>query len=644
MSVISRCGLVLVGALLCGACGDGSSSSGATTRQALVVGDAHGPVMQSLQESYRVVRGRGDEDPARFDLIVFDGTSTSPDALRANAGVGNFLRAGKALVLLNHTEAHREATSGVVWAHARGASPGVAFILARHADGRPHEVVQIEYPVLTAATPPSAAQHAAAATQWLQLIDDRLLDAAAASGIEPADTGAGQTVLALDVVTPANAQVQSVLGFGEGVDGLFCSDADCSSGQSDVANSDEATTVSYTLETRLYALLVQESEGNFQHRIIARQYLNVSPQVLENQIALYQFTAAAGMVPLHSTLGFTDSVSLVIQPDVAVSLGIVENLPEAANNVTELTTSESHTESVGVSATAGIQSKSAVGTVSASWSDAWTWSKSSTISIADWESASDVVGNQATYTFTAASGTPNTTAEIDKWGDRFATDGYCGDRNDLSLTSFNGLQTSAMTVQNETVWATAPNALLPPQPLTVTSRAVPIQGEVFDYAAPGCPFAFRWAFRNPVLIEQQITLDFGGPGLQPPAQAPWTLAFDLPVSNRHGDWTARGTVTLDVPQSTDTTLGVSWIVEPVSTMLTLPASQACPGNMSSFEPAPSVVTDASTTLTIPAGQTTATLQPVFEPLGTPYNVQVVTFQPDGNLQAAWCITVPGQAP
>jgi hypothetical protein len=55
--------------------------------------------------------------------------------------------------------------------------------------------------------------------------------------------------------------------------------------------------------------------------------------------------------------------------------------------------------------------------------------------------------------------------------------------------------------------------------------------------------------------------------------------------------------------------------------------------------------NAPLTITIPAGQTQATFPLVLQTFNSDtYNVQVVSWQPTGNLQAAWCLTSANTAP
>lgn len=92
-------------------------------------------------------------------------------------------------------------------------------------------------------------------------------------------------------------------------------------------------------------------------------------------------------------------------------------MPQAANGVNTLTTSQSQTRSVSISVTGGIQNNNGVGTVGAFWSDSWTWGKAKSVSFRDWESAStvDIPDNAAQYNFTAYGGGDLTTARLNSY-------------------------------------------------------------------------------------------------------------------------------------------------------------------------------------------------------------------------------------
>src|SRR5581483_2775806 len=92
-------------------------------------GQAGGTVLQAIQSQYVLTPGRGDEDPAPYSIIVYDGNNTTPEQLSSNPGAQRFLSAGKPVVILNATEDHlRTGLANVAWAHAQSASPSLPAV------------------------------------------------------------------------------------------------------------------------------------------------------------------------------------------------------------------------------------------------------------------------------------------------------------------------------------------------------------------------------------------------------------------------------------------------------------------------------------------------------------------------------------
>jgi hypothetical protein len=658
--------LLLVG------CSDGSSSPPPMSAgRALVVGDADGAVLQEIRAQYSTSTGSGAEDPEPFDVIVFDGAETTPDELLANPGPGNFLRAGKPLVVLNNTEAHRSQGLGnLLWAHAEGSSPAVAFLIRQDGDGVPQETVQLNFPLRMEASPSddadstqtaaSDAELNADSKQWLASLQD--LVRGELGSIGPASASPGQAVLSFDDVTPAMVRQHTVLTNQNPP--MFTSWG---------PNGDEppvfSATTNVAFETRLYALLEGNSASSFQHKIIARQYLLVSPpNPLATSNVTTQFASVgsnwSGSAPVYSTIGFSTDFDLILQLVNGGPLGVVESLPEAANGVTQLTTSQSHTEMVSLSATFGIQNGNPLGTISAAWSQSWTWAQTMSVSFSDWESRSSVSNNEASYRFRAVGGTqmgpdelmanllelPLNSEQVESQSQTPFF--YDPSATPPGLPELNQLQTSAMSNQSETVWLTTSGGeLVPPQIVHLVSSAIINSGELLD-VVPGIfnvtePLIKLFTGRGTTLLHQAYDLDFGAASLRPPAPAPWTIAFDEPSPDGR-NWMAAGSITLNAAQSTPTTLSITYVVEPEQAILTLPSADVCPGNTTSFNPSPEVVSNAPLSLTIPAGETNVDLAPRFESIGEPYNVQVIAWQysatVDGttvlNPQAAACITIP----
>ena len=624
--------LIVSMAFVCAMGADNAHAKSAPKR-ALLMGKASGPVYRVLQQRYKIQHGRGTEDPAPFDLVIFDGNQHSGQELHDNPATTKFLTAGKILVVLNNTEDHRRHLGGLLWAHAPGASPAVAYIV-RQDPASGQNVTQIDFPL-----PYIVKQLRSKADQWIDIIQSNSQN----SSIQPASTGSGQTVVSFAELTPITLTIPARVDSLGPPHGFSLSPA----------HPTVSTTSSVTFETRVYAMLEGSSASTFQQKIFARQYLLASPDFVFNNdeaTEIYNQYHSRLQPPVNSALGFNDQFTLSLQIPASVQslLGVTENLPEAANNVTQLTTSRSQSESVGVSATAGFQGEALIGKIGASWSESWSWGKAETVDLSDWESKSQVTPNTTSYIFSATGGTPNTTATIGNWiFPSFDPCLWIGNPGGLSQQDFNRLQTSAMTNQSETAWETSSGlqALIPPQPVTITSTATVLTGEVFNYPYSGfCDIAEGVTGANVITatLPIDIALDFTWPALQPPAAAPWTIQFQQPVSNGKGQWSAPGTITLSAASTTATTIPVSWVIQPEVAMLSV--GNVCPGNMSTFVPGTSVVSNADTVVTIPAGQTQAALSPVFEPIGEPYNVQVVAWRGAGNLQSADCVTIPAQAP
>lgn len=683
-------GFAFLGGLLlcCGGCGSGSSSSPSTSpasAQALIVGNGAGTVLQAIQSQFQTVPGTGEEDPTSYAMIIFDGNNTTPMQLKANPGPGNFLRAGKAVVILNDTEDHLSTgLSGVVWAHAQGLlqpSPAVGFVLRHDKDGVAQQLVQIDFPVRVQAAPPSEqpllpliptpAQLGQDSGTWLQQLIAMTM---APGNIDPAVVGMGQAVLDFDDVKPFTVTQDSVLNGQPAPFGTAW-------GPSGTQPPDFSTDgIGGTFETSLYAILEGNSPSTYQHKIIARQYLLVAPpNPLATSLATTQYAITGsnwnGTWPVYSTLGFNSDFQLTLQLLLdASTMGVTENLPEATNNVTQLTTSQSHTETVGLSVTSGVQNGNPLGTIGANWSDSWTWGQARTVSFQDWESksTSEVSNNFVSYEFDAYGGSEVTAADLyqnilqlppnnNQINSQFvAPFNYYPPSG--QYPQFNNLQTSNMTNQSETVWSTGTGTLVPPQLVQLLSDAVIDSGEILELTSgtrdpikpsPDSVFTGYGQTR----LYQIFKLNFAAPGLQPPAEAPWTLSFGEFTQNPGSPYaTVTGQVTLPQPApGPGTTVNLTYVIQPQQQMLTLPATEACQGNTTSFNPGNSVINNGAPpfTITIPPGQTSATWPLTFQTFNSDtYNVQVVAWLTqatvDGqqviNPQSAWCLTPPNTLP
>jgi hypothetical protein len=658
---------------------------------------AAGIVYEAIAERYKVTFGTGAEDPSDYDLVVFDGNDTTPDALHKNPAPANFLAAGKAVVILNNTEDHRRiGLNHILWAHAQGSSPAVAFFIPRDRRGVPRLVVQIDFPVdlntLNTTTPPTADQIAQDAKNWLATLRSRLhavlkdtepnaQDAepsaanAGASILTPTD-GTGQTALTLgdtssDTTVPTNGTGQTALTVDQVVSRslllqsawdtvtadlgtVWCPNSTCDASAPPPVVQ---TTVTYNIENML-SVLLEPNGGSYQHKIIARQYLLMSPP--EDILASNATIKCGGAkCQIYSLLGFNAASTLQLIPSGfptktdTGALTLTETMPGATNNVTSLSTSESHTETVGVSATAGYAQGSGnggSGSVSGNWSDSWGWEQTSTIDISDWSSqssepaASDNSGPSVIYTYQATGGTNDTYANLAKYQYPTYDCNQCLVQTPLdAATQFNALQQSGMTSASETTWTS--DGAIPPAQYTLAAIEEPQFAEAYTDKNDTSGTPPSYGYLPPVQSTSTFYLDFTDPTLQPPAAAPWTLSFvPLSSSSLGSDYVqTTGTVTLSSPSSSATQIGLSYVIQPQDPLQTLPSEQVCPGNTSGFNPGNNVVSNGSPpfTITIPAGQTQATFPLYLQTFNTyAYNVQVVSWQLTGNLQAAWCLTVP----
>src|SRR5207248_262547 len=221
--------------------------------------------------------------------------------------------------------------------------------------------------------------------------------------------GPGQTALTVDDVVSGSVVLQSAwdtvtLGLGT----VWCPNSKCDpSAPPPVVQ----TTVTFSIENML-SVLLEPNGGSYQHKIIARQYLLMSPNILSSNATI---KCGGATCQIYSLLGFNAASNLLLTPYFAnVPLTVTEVMPEAMNDVTSLSTSESHSETVGLSATGGYAQgagNGATGSVSANWSDTWGWEQTSTVNISDWASANQETGQvngsgpSVTYQYTATGGT-----------------------------------------------------------------------------------------------------------------------------------------------------------------------------------------------------------------------------------------------
>lgn len=679
---------------LLGGCSRSSGGAGPVpfvglTHRVLVVGAGSGPAMDALRSRYSVDAGTGSENPGNYDMIVVDAAVNDLHALQSNPGLANFAAAGKVIVILNSTDAQRDTIlKGTVFAHARGDIPATAFIPMTR--GGVKGWTEVDFPVhlqqestagcTVSTTDPCPVALASPdpnvlisdAQQWVDVVQSR--GAAVAGGVGPNPSGGpGQAAYVLDDVQPLTFAVASAVndlepgrgGFFGDENGYWCS-AQVVEGPSSYCGSFDYpsayqpnihSTVNATFESTV-SVLLEPNGSQYQHKVILRQYALVSPTPLNSDPAAgWRYAYYEGLLAsdgletyqtLATTLGFNASTWLRARPNGAwqgsYPMALTEALPENANNTTTLLTSQSHTEGVSVSVTGSTEKSGEVG---ASWNDSWTWAQTQEVSIQDWTIEQSGAPNLQ-YVYSATSGTKDTYDQLINYQRQFKPTGTYDLRNGAS--NLNDLQSGNMTSQSESVWISSGGPVGPVEE-TLQSSAEFVQGEVYTFQhCSDCDPSY-YSNTPSYTYPENITIDFATPGLQPPTQAPWALSFSEWPATVAQQTQITGTVTIPDAGANPGPIQISYVVEPVSTLLTTPSDEACPGNQYAFVPGNNVLNNGSPplTVTIPAGKVSVDFPLTVQTYNSqPYNVQVVAWQARGtingtsvpNLESAWCLTVP----
>lgn len=133
--------LLGVGACLAG-CGGGS---GAPVRPAMLVyRSVSGPVYQELAKTYKVDRFRGTQDPARYSLVVLDGTTAHAAESESIELVRTSLAKNVPVLFVNASESHKRAlmTSRCLPAHTKSESAAY-FVRREPGSSRSFELVDL---------------------------------------------------------------------------------------------------------------------------------------------------------------------------------------------------------------------------------------------------------------------------------------------------------------------------------------------------------------------------------------------------------------------------------------------------------------------------------------------------------------------
>lgn len=419
------------------------------------------------------------------------------------------------------------------------------------------------------------------------------------------------------------------------------------------------------VETATYRMLEQYNNGLYAHEIIARQYILSSPSVTRppQPIGKEKVTMCLATKPgsgpwvcaghsnifcglnyddyfdLSSLRAYNEQVKSTLSWDetTAGALTLDSLLPMAANNVMNVTTSHSYSRTVNWSIQGGLDGGLGrnVGLnlgANGGESHTWMWDKSQSMNMPDWQMVSNGLapGPTSTYDFFASNG-PNNLANLTAYA---TSTGVTAP----SLTALTDLQAQALTERNESDWSTKfKGKLLPPAKATLNVAMSVAYGETFNLFTLGnCvhyPFCagrlwglYPYGALHSFFFQVPIEFDFSKALLQPPLPALWTITATLtPVRNPNGFFPVNGTVTLNEPSPTDTTLYLGAEVYPF-------------GNS---QPADTVIKNLATQVVVPAGELSASFSALAQFIGFPYNVRWWAFQSQGR-QIAYPMTVPGQ--
>jgi hypothetical protein len=611
--------------------------------------------------------GSGSEDPSAYDMVIFDSNSMSG---KFGVSAANFLQHGKAVVIFNDNEARRNAAlKGVLFAHGKQDTPVEAFFIVRDASGTPQREVQVNFPLhMTSAnggstrtlSAPQAADIPNDTKTWLADLQKQMSAPGSSGNILSPTANQGQTVFSFDIAQPVVMNEVSAVHTLQPRYGSWCDDQTPPSDDNIYACPSTANpsftgpSISCDFET-LISVLLEPKGASFRHKVITRQYALMSTYPWPGTFWEYVYWPSNSSGNTYyeekevTTNGFNELVTLQAGPGWAsvYPMTVTEALPLLSNNTTQLTTSTSQQESVGISATGGYQG-GGVGLVGVSWSDSWGWSQAQTINIQDWGTyfLRDK-DSSLTYYFFASGNTPNPLRAMQ-------SSSYQHNNPSLGFGAgaLNGMQVSSVVSQDETTWVSS-SGTIGPEVLTFNASATFTAGEVFQADSPDDGIGI-YANLPSITVNQPISIDFSNPSLQPPAPAPWTLSFGT-YSQSSDNATITGTVALNQAANTDTIVNLTYVIQPQQQMLTLPVGQACAGNTTSFIPGNNVITtnggngQPPFTLTIPAGQTSKSFPLSFETFNSDtYNVQIIAWLPSVvangqqiiNPQSAQCLTPP----
>ncbi|WP_102126513.1 hypothetical protein [Deinococcus planocerae] len=144
--------LILSVALM--ACNQQGTTPPAERMNALVLGPVQSAYFDALRPSLNLVQYTGSQNVKDYDVLIFDGDAQSPQALQADPVVEQAVRAGKWVLGMDLTEAHKQmGFESRLSAVNGGTSPGWLVRAGSDANGRP-AVWMVDAPKVQASVTP----------------------------------------------------------------------------------------------------------------------------------------------------------------------------------------------------------------------------------------------------------------------------------------------------------------------------------------------------------------------------------------------------------------------------------------------------------------------------------------------------------
>lgn len=631
----------------------------------LVVGHADGPAFAAISQQYAIDTGSGSEAPDSYDMAVFDCNAAAQN-LRNTPAIHNFLKAGKAIVLLNNTAPCREtALHGSLFAYAKVDSPGSILYFERSASGKLSRAVDIEFPrhVLESidGTPsqlhtPTSAQFMLDAVRWLASFQARF-SSGGTGNIAPANAGSGQMIESADTVQLVDLSMPSRLNTVAPGNGLeFCGNVSEPNGPGSCNGQNPNITDSVMtadFETMVYVLLESAGSG-WQYNVIARQYAFLNTYAWPGPSWDYGYYMADAIngtnnanIALKNFLGFNVLVALTVGPGWP-GMSNVEAMPQNTNDPSWVATSNSQTQYPVLSVNGGYDD-SDTGTIETGWTGLWTWNETSGVNLAGWISISRWLGNNLQFNFSAQSGTPDTYPAVANGVVTGSPQGNNGFGYNPPQTPnlmiggvyLNALQASRVIAQDETTWVTPSWSTYGTPTVTgeqtFNTSAEFVSGEVYEMPPSIQSKTYNYGNLGIATVDLPISIDFSSPALALPSEAPWVLTSTVQQypTTTHPYFTYALQAQLAQPATTPVTMNLTYVVAPQQSLTTWSGNGQCPGEKPPVFGNP-FINPPPLSLTIPAGQTTETFTVNLRSSIDQYYVQVVSWQPP-NAQSATCL-------